>query len=140
MFKIGSKVATATSSYCDRGSKGTIVTKSDTPKIWGVEFDEIGNGHDLNGFLNRYNGWWIYESELVLLEPNKEEQTMNPVSNMAKKFLDADTQSLIEAGYLSSNLELTNAGISVRDEIMFDAAQKELIKAAKAKIAEAKKT
>lgn len=64
--------------------------------------------------------------------------TMPYLSNIAKKLLDADTKVLVKAGYLDSELELTEQGAAELIEILFLANKPAMVASAKAKIKEAK--
>ncbi len=63
---------------------------------------------------------------------------MTRVSEMFKRLLDADTQALVEAGFLSENLELTDCGKGQLVALLFAANKDALVILAKAKLAEAK--
>lgn len=72
-------------------------------------------------------------SEIINSNQKQEENNMTQVSPMAEKFVDADTKALMEAGYLSSSLEITSAGTIVRDAALFDLVKADMVKSAKAK-------
>lgn len=63
---------------------------------------------------------------------------MSYISKLGKRLLDADTKSLIKAGFLDSELDLTECGVQELLAIVFESNRAELVKAAKAKIKEAK--
>ena len=60
------------------------------------------------------------------------------LSKIAKKLLDADTKVLVKAGYLDSELDLTEEGAAELMEVLFMANKPAMVAAAKAKIKEAK--
>lgn len=70
---------------------------------------------------------------------NKKTSMIKKLSNFIKKMVDADTQALIEADYMFSDLGgLTNEGKEELMNILFIANKAALVEAAKAKIEEAK--
>jgi len=66
-------------------------------------------------------------------------KNMNRLTPMQKRLLDADTQTLLKAGYLDSELDLTDAGQEVLDGIMFEANKAALVAAAQARLDEESK-
>lgn len=60
------------------------------------------------------------------------------LSKLAKKLLDADTKALVKAGYLDSELDLTEEGAAELMDIVLLANKPAMVAAAKAKIKEAK--
>lgn len=68
----------------------------------------------------------------------KVKNVMSNISNIAKKLFDADTKTLIEAGFLNSDLSMTAAGSNALKDILFIEKKKELVEAAKEVIAERK--
>lgn len=84
-------------------------------------------------------GIQLLDSNSVKTTDKNNKIMANKVSNMAKKFVNTDTQALIDAGFLTASLELTTVGIEARDEFLFDITQENLVKLAKTKLAEEKK-
>lgn len=64
---------------------------------------------------------------------------MKKLNIMMKKLLDADTQSLVKAGYINGDLELTCEGKEALFTLMFDGLKADLVKLAVEKIAEEEK-
>lgn len=89
--------------------------------------------------LNSSGTWCISEllTDDTLIKPKK--TLMTKLTNMIKKFLDADAQALVEAGFINGDLELTEAGRRALTEITFDKYKADLVAVAKAQIEEAKK-
>ena len=69
---------------------------------------------------------------------NKLIMSANKLTPMQEKTLDKDMKVLVEAGYLDSNLEVTEDGKRVLESMVFEAHKVELIKLAKAAIKSAK--
>ncbi len=68
---------------------------------------------------------------------NKPKQsTMKKLSNAVKKFLNADLQAQLKAGYRNGDLELTQEGKDVLLELLADTVGDKFIAAANEKIAE----
>lgn len=65
---------------------------------------------------------------------------MQKINIFAKKLLDKNTKTLIEAGYLNENLDLTSQGSDALELIAFDKYALELVAMAEAKIEEDKKS
>lgn len=65
--------------------------------------------------------------------------TMEKLGVMMKKLLDADTQTLVKAGYINGDLDLTNEGKEMLWTMVFDANKTALVAAAQAKIDEESK-
>lgn len=83
---------------------------------------------------------WGNSSNTVIIDEvcDKKTKRMNRVSAMMKRLLDADTQTLVKAGFLDQNLELTEHGCDALDAILFDANKAALVKLAQEKLDEAK--
>ena len=62
---------------------------------------------------------------------NNNKTIMSKLNTMMKKLLDKDTKTLIEAGYINGDLELTEAGKKELMVILFLANKKELVDSAK---------
>lgn len=71
---------------------------------------------------------------------NSVPQTKKPmsISSMIKKLVDADTKTLMKAGFLDNELDLTEEGRAELDSIMFIANKAALVKAAAERIEEMK--
>lgn len=61
---------------------------------------------------------------------------MKTVSNMMKKLLDKNTQTLVKAGYINGDLELTSEGTRALMELLFTQNTDALVASAQAKIDE----
>lgn len=66
----------------------------------------------------------------------KEETEPMSLSTMMKKLLDADTQTLVKAGFLRSDLSLSDDGWSQLKAILFDANKAALVALAKEQLDE----
>ena len=64
---------------------------------------------------------------------------MNKLSIMMKKLLDKDTQTLVKAGFINGDLDLTGAGQSALNTVLFIEKKAELVKLAEEVLAEAEK-
>lgn len=64
---------------------------------------------------------------------------MTKLNTMMKKLLDTDTQTLVKAGFINGDLELTSEGRNELWTLIFDQHKAALVEAAKAKIAEEEK-
>lgn len=63
---------------------------------------------------------------------------MQKVSIMMKKLLDSDTQTLVKAGYINGDLDLTETGLAALHAVQFDANKAALVVMAQADLDEAK--
>lgn len=52
---------------------------------------------------------------------------MTKLNTMMKKLLDNDTQTLVKAGYINGDLEITSEGSEALRSIMFDKYKSELV-------------
>ena len=67
-----------------------------------------------------YNNLWIDEAGDYNAETNKSKKTiMTKLNTMMKQLLDADTQTLVKAGYINGDLELTSEGRDALNGIVF---------------------
>ena len=64
---------------------------------------------------------------------------MNKLSIMMKKLLDKDTQTLVKAGFINGDLDLTGAGQHALNTVLFIEKKAELVKLAEEVLAEAEK-
>lgn len=63
-----------------------------------------------------------------IIKENKERPPlMTRVNNMMKKLLDSDTQTLIKAGYLNNDLQMTDAGRLALIATLFEANKAALV-------------
>lgn len=72
-----------------------------------------------------------------ITEPKK--TIMTKLNTMMKKLLDTDTQTLMKAGFINGDLDLTSEGKNELWTLIFDQHKAALVEAAKAKIAEEEK-
>lgn len=77
---------------------------------------------------------YYYESDSKL----KKKKDMK-IGVMMKKFLDSDIQTLVKAGYINGDLELTTEGTTALDSVVFDANKAALVTLAQEKLDEEKK-
>jgi len=63
---------------------------------------------------------------------------MYQLTNIAKRLLNKEVKTLVKAGFMNSELSMTEAGRQELTSILFDKFQKELVEAAAAKLEEDK--
>lgn len=78
------------------------------------------------------------ENDYKLIKENKK-TIMSRISTMMKKLLDADTQKLIQAGFIDSELDLTSEGATQLNIFLFMANKADMVKLAEEAIAEREK-
>lgn len=78
---------------------------------------------------------WKDTGDLELLNKRTIMKTLNI---MMKKLLDGDTQTLVKAGYVNGDLELTSEGRDALNSIAFDAHKAALVALAQEKLDEEK--
>lgn len=92
---------------------------------------------DFFDFQTYTNSWKIIGWDTAeTIKPKK--TIMTTLNTMMKKLLDADTQTLVKAGYINGDLELTTEGKQALIEIIFDLNKSALVAVAQAKLDEAK--
>ena len=74
-----------------------------------------------------------YKSEI------KNQKNMKSLGVMMRKLLDSDTQTLVKAGYINGDLELTSEGTTALDSVIFDANKAALVALAQTKLDEESK-
>lgn len=77
----------------------------------------------------------LTDEHLTLLS---NQSIMNRVSNMMKRLLDGDTQSLVKAGFINGDLEITDKGQDALNSVLFVNNKEELVELAEAELAEEK--
>lgn len=82
-------------------------------------------------------GGWYDEGDMELISDRK--GIMQTLSAMAKRLLDKDTKTLIKAGYLSTDLSITEKGIKHINAFLFDKFKSDIVKVAEEVIAEEEK-
>jgi hypothetical protein len=83
------------------------------------------------------HGFYFSEIELVSTSNNK--TTMpKKLGAIAKRLLDGDTKTLVKAGYINGDLELTDEGTAALNAVIFEQNKAALVEAAKAEIEETK--
>lgn len=87
-----------------------------------------------NGCLS----WNDYFTNTYCEDNNNEQNKLMKITSMVKRLLDKDTKTLVKAGFINGNLELTEEGRNSLMAIMFDKFKPELVKEAEEKIAEEK--
>lgn len=79
------------------------------------------------------------DSQLLSNTPQPTEKNMyNRLTNIAKRLLNKEVKTLIEAGFMNQDLSMTEAGRQELTSILFEKYQKELVEAATAKLEEDK--
>jgi hypothetical protein len=74
-----------------------------------------------------------FKEESIIKQKNKK-TTMTQINIMMKKLLDSDTQTLVRAGFLDNELNLTDEGKEAIFVSLFDTQKAALVVAAQAKI------
>jgi len=78
--------------------------------------------------------------DLAYKQPIKiKKPIMSRLNNMMKRLLDNDTQTLVKAGYINGDLELTAKGREALDSVLFAANKAELVTLAQAELDEERK-
>lgn len=123
-------------SYCHCSNQWQMVTPGPQSTAWFL------NSQAVNSIWNKeyvdmpfFRGT-IPNTLMPIIKPKK--SLMNKLSIIAKKLLDADTATLVKAGYLDSELDLTEEGGEALDAILFAANKAALVEAANEKLAEEK--
>ena len=97
-------------------------------------------GTSIKGYPIYVNGVSSSNFQLITKgrKSNKLTKTVKSMrlTNLAKKLLDADTRTLIKAGYIDGDLELTDAGQRAALSILFIEKKDELVKMAQDEIKE----
>lgn len=138
-FKVGDKVVargrdelnTYTGTVSRISSPGIEVDKDNGSRAWScsIKGEKVATAC----------GCWDGVSYLELIESVKTKTIMEKVSVMMKKLLSKDIQTLVKAGYINGDLDLTEQGQKVLMAQLFDANKAELVKSAEEDIAEAEK-
>lgn len=105
----------------DIGDEGIYIRRDD---------GQTGGGVDGTWTIRRDNN----TATLSIL--TKKKSLMTKVNVMMKKLLDKDTQTLVKAGYIDGDLELTDEGEEALDAILFQQHKAELVTLAKEQLAE----
>ncbi len=127
--------------------KACELTRGPSSGYWHKNYAEKGLAMQVRD--GRYSSWDSSGGEYYAThEPysdfpfiqfdNNTKKMTKTVSSMAKKLLDADSQALVQAGFISESLTITQEGSDALREIMFDKYKKELVAVAKSKIKEEK--
>lgn len=110
-------------------------------EVWGIKPYQFDSIHSVR--MNRLYSNWLAASTpyyygldygFDYIKPKK--TLMNKVSTMMKKLLDADTQTLVKAGYLNGDLDLTDKGKTALNTIVFMANKADLVVSAQEAIDE----
>lgn len=99
-------------------------------------FADVGDGYYILDYKNEKCVWEV-DVELVSSSNNQKPMTQK-ISAIAKKLLDGDTKTLIKAGFIDNNLDLTDKGTAALNAIVFEQNKAALVEAAKAEVEEAK--
>jgi hypothetical protein len=132
-YKVGDRFKTDYSPKRFKGSILEIIEVLDGYEYpYRVKVVKKGEGYESVG----YTGSWKDSggNDMIIIKNKK--TLMTTVTNMMKKFLDADTQLLVKAGFIDSELEITAYGQRALDEIIFDQNKVALVESAKISIAE----
>ena len=107
------------------------LVESEGPSITGTMYEPFTNHQKfaqqyqdalLHLYMKKYayNNLWIDEAGDYNAETNKSKKTiMTKLNTMMKQLLDADTQTLVKAGYINGDLELTSEGRDALNGIVF---------------------
>lgn len=109
-----------------------------------VEFDvrqpifHDGRGHGSKAGKDGHC-YWVHLDSLTLLSEGQNKpiikSSIMKVTNLVKRLLDADTQTLVEAGYINGDLQLTEEGQSELLSLFFVDKKDALVALAKEKLA-----
>lgn len=108
-----------------------------------IQVDDWHNGHDsschrISGCPNTGDtGWFVSEDELELVKSYSGGSMA--INAIAKIVLTKDDQALVEAGYLSETLDVTEKAIDAINSIEFIAHKTKLVALAKQDLKDAKK-
>jgi hypothetical protein len=96
---------------------------------------------DYKKLMEKYQQFWSqpYIVKWECSENKPKQSTMKKLSNAVKKFLNADLQAQLKAGYRNGDLELTQDGKDVILELLADTVADKFTAAANEKIAEEEK-
>jgi len=129
-LKIGDEIRT-------NGDCGRIRSRGFfTGKVISVNVDSFNVDSQSEG----YRSWGIFfdnPGEIKLLN-RKEVTIMNKLSIMMKKLLSSDIQTLVKAGYINGDLNLTTEGERALNAVLFEANKKALVELAEKELADAK--
>lgn len=122
IFKVGDRIVNTQPNSYNSGKRGTLMAI--TPKFK-VIYDDGEHGESSTGEYYK------------IIKTTNENTMIKTVSNMMKRLLDADTQTLVKAGYINGDLELTCRGLLALQTIIFVQNKAALVESAQADITEA---
>lgn len=79
-------------------------------------------------YTNHSIGHWRDDGDIKKINKN----SMSKIGSMMKRLLDADTQTLVKAGFINGDLELTSDGVNALNAIQFTANKAALVAEAQA--------
>ncbi len=121
VFKVGDRIRNkGLGSGVNAHKMGTVtfVTEFSPRPTYGITYDDGNKG----------------EGEAEYYELINKKGIMKTLSLMMKRLLDSDTQTLVKAGYITSDLELTEYGEDALITILFLMNKAELVKMAQAEL------
>ncbi len=128
----------------DRAWERSYIIKWDCKKVTiGTLESLIEKYEDYSTFRKYYYPTFQYWDEAVETPPltlNKNKSMVKKLSNWIKRTVNEDTQKLIKAGMLNGDLEPTEAGWDILEEIQWEKNHTDLVKRADEIIAEAEKS
>ncbi len=114
---------------------------SQKPPLIGGNRGKLGKVVEVNGsdhYSIKYDDGAQGAGEGIHYEKLTKKSLMQKVSTMMKRLLDADTQTLVKAGFINGDLDLTDEGKEALYAILFDANKTALVAAAKEALTESK--
>lgn len=136
-FNVGDRVRLIETASCTThhvGDVGTITHNDGSGSFpWYLDIDNSKHIHLAN----------TNELELLSTYTDSKQSIINTtimkVTNLVKRLLDSDTQTLVEAGYINGDLQLTDEGQSELLSLVFMDKKADLVKLAQEKLDAAKK-
>ena len=133
--------------YTVYDSNGELTIKDNSfgvcvhPEDWKLVEREKNNtfGRSYTDAFDRSDHLTPDNKPLIIGKIKKQKTIMTKLNTMMKKLLDSDTQTLIKAGFIDGDLQLTEGGEVELATLVFMEKKEELVKLAQAQLDEAKK-
>lgn len=132
-FKVGDQFYVTTENF-EGGIMEITSVREDHHYPYRVSVIKIGSGSRCKE-LGDTGSNWRDDGDMYLIN-NKNKTMAQKIGIFAKKLLDSNTQTLLKAGYIDSNLELTAKGKSNLDLIAFQTNMTALVAMATEELAE----
>lgn len=124
----------------EKNNKVKILRKSHTSKGEAKGSDWVHSHYpNSSGYVVELGSDWVKVAKsrngdgnyFAYSDLEKTNTMLEGVSSLFRRMVDKDIKTLVEAGYLTTSLELTNKGKDAMFSILFDGAKAELVKLAK---------